>query len=153
MTMRVVLDTSLLVGLLDSRDKWHSQAVAIRDALQAVGAAVVFVDPVVNEVVSVLARRMEEQQRTEQFTVALTRLESLISPDMVTWISASTEQLYGQVLALVREHEGRLNFHDALIALACRELEIEHLAGFDRDFDRVDWLVRIGDADAILSDR
>ncbi len=153
MTMRVVLDTSVLVGLLDSHDKWHSQAVAIRDALQEVDAVVLFVDPVVNEVVSVLARRMEEQQRTEQFAAALTRLESLISPDVIAWISAFTEQLYEQVLALVREHEGRLNFHDALIALACREMGIEHLASFDRDFDQVDWLVRVSNADAILSDR
>ena len=31
---QVVLDTSILVGLVDSRDIWHSAAVTLRDALE-----------------------------------------------------------------------------------------------------------------------
>jgi predicted nucleic acid-binding protein len=61
----------------------------------------------------------------------------------ITWISQEIQRLYPDILALVREHNGELNFHDALIALACRELEIPYIASFDRDFDRVTWLTRI----------
>jgi predicted nucleic acid-binding protein len=57
--------------------------------------------------------------------------------------SKEIQRLYPEILALVREHHGELNFHDALIALACRELDIPYIASFDRDFDRVSWLTRI----------
>jgi predicted nucleic acid-binding protein len=36
-----------------------------------------------------------------------------------------------------------LNFHDALIALACRERDIPAIASFDADFDQVPWLRRL----------
>ncbi len=49
---------------------------------------------------------------------------------MITWISAETQRLYDQVIALVRSTSGTLNFHDALIALGCRELGIEIIASF-----------------------
>ncbi len=31
---QVVLDTSIFVGLVDSRDVWHSSAITLRDALK-----------------------------------------------------------------------------------------------------------------------
>jgi predicted nucleic acid-binding protein len=38
---------------------------------------------------------------------------------------------------------GALNFNDALLALACRERDIQAVASFDADFDQVDWLRRL----------
>lgn len=40
-------------------------------------------------------------------------------------------------------HSQALNFHDALIALACREREIPVIASFDPDFDLIPWLSRL----------
>ncbi len=51
--------------------------------------------------------------------------------------------LYDEVVALVEQTDGELNFNDALIALSCRNRNIPWLASFDADFDRVDWLKRI----------
>jgi predicted nucleic acid-binding protein len=65
MTNRVVLGTSVLVALVDARDKWHSAATAIKDALKAGRVGLVYLDPVINETVSVLARRLQEQRRAE----------------------------------------------------------------------------------------
>ena len=47
MTNRVVLDTSVLVALVDTRDKWHSAATAIKDLLKAGGVGLVYLDPVI----------------------------------------------------------------------------------------------------------
>jgi predicted nucleic acid-binding protein len=44
---------------------------------------------------------------------------------------------------LVRESLGKLNFHDALIALSCRELGIGVITSFDEDFDDIAWLRRM----------
>jgi predicted nucleic acid-binding protein len=43
---------------------------------------------------------------------------------------------------LVQQTEGRINFHDALIALACKELDISVIISFDNDFDEISWLER-----------
>jgi predicted nucleic acid-binding protein len=51
--------------------------------------------------------------------------------------------LYEPILALVEQSNGALNFHDALIALACQEREIAAIASFDPDFDQVPWLSRL----------
>lgn len=143
MKIRVALDTVVIVALLDRRDKWHQAAVEVRDALKAVGALVVYLDSVMNEVITVLARRLGEQRRGEQFVALLDQLHSLIPVRKITWLSPQTDRLYPEVLALVRHHNGLLNFHDALISLGCRELDIEYIASFDRDFDHIDWLTRI----------
>jgi len=39
---QVVLDMSLLVGLVDSRDVWHPAAVTLRDALKGAQAQMVY---------------------------------------------------------------------------------------------------------------
>lgn len=39
--------------------------------------------------------------------------------------------------------DGKLNFNDALMALACRERAILVIASFDADFDLIPWLKRV----------
>jgi len=51
--------------------------------------------------------------------------------------------LYDQVLALVEQSSGELNFNDALLALSCRNRGIPWVASFDADFDTVAWLKRL----------
>ena len=46
-------------------------------------------------------------------------------------------------MGLLRSSAGELNFNDGLITLACRERQIRLLASFDRDFDRISWLIRV----------
>ena len=47
------------------------------------------------------------------------------------------------MVELIRGSDGKLNFNDALMALACRERDIPALASFDRDFDTISWLTRL----------
>jgi len=141
-----VIDTNVLVGLLDDRDKWHDVAVALRDELAKSQAELVYFDCVINETISVLARRTYEQNRPEQLDVLLNQLESLIPVSDITWASEDISRLYPEIISLVRASSGKLNFHDALIALVCREQGVSALVSFDRDFDELDWLSRIAQA-------
>lgn len=143
MTNSVVVDTSTLVALIDARDKWHSVAVDLRDALKSVRAKVLYFDPVINETVGVLSRRLSEQRRIDQFAAALDILEEHVPPAKIIWVSSETLRLYPQIMALVRENKGNLNFHDALIALISRELGVNYVASFDSGFDHVSWLKRV----------
>jgi len=73
---RIVLDTSVIVGLIDSRDVWHCAAIAFRDALKVVRAETVYFDCIVNETINVLARRANERKRPSEFADLLAKLTS-----------------------------------------------------------------------------
>jgi predicted nucleic acid-binding protein len=140
------IDANVLVGLLDDRDTRHSAAIALRDALDRANAELVYFDCALSEAISALARRTREQRRPEQLDALLDQLAALVPITDITWISGEIERLYDQVVGLVRSSAGALNFHDALMALVCRERGIAVFVSFDQDFDQVDWLVRVGDA-------
>jgi predicted nucleic acid-binding protein len=142
MNKYAVIDSNVLVALLDDRDKWHAQARSLLDALKGETVHVIYFDCVLNETISVMARRSEEQNRSAQFSELLDKLQAQVPEDLVTWITPDTQRYYSRVVALVRQSQGKLNFHDALIALACQELEIKTILSFDRDFDEISWMER-----------
>jgi predicted nucleic acid-binding protein len=142
----VVLDTNVIVALIDAHDTWHSRAVALRDILEEVGAEVVYFDCVINEAVGVMGRRAEEQKRADQFQRLVERLTDLVPESSVTWIAGAAQRLFREIMNLCSRHEGALNFHDALIALACQEIGTPFIVSFDADFDRIAWLTRMSDS-------
>jgi predicted nucleic acid-binding protein len=147
---RIAIDANVLVALVDANDKWHVQAIALRDALLAGQAQLVYFDCVVNETVGVIGRRAEEQKRSDQFGGLLNTLSQQIPPSAITWISRESERMYQDVLTLCRAQGGRLIFNDALMALLCREQGIDEIASFDRDFDELPWLTRVADPAQLL---
>jgi len=71
MNTPIAIDSNVLVALLDGHDKWHSKAKENYVALESKGAGFVYFDCVMNEAISVLARRSEEQKRSEEFLLLL----------------------------------------------------------------------------------
>lgn len=143
MTLMVTIDTNVVVALVDKHDKWHHSAIALRDALLDVGAQLVYFDCVINETIGVIGRRTEEQKRSDQFVRLLAGLMDLVPESNITWISGAGQRLFQEVVSLCRSHQGALNFHDALMTLACQELGIQFILSFDCDFDKISWLTRI----------
>ena len=111
--------------------------------MKTVEARLVYFDCVVNEAVSVLARRAKERKHVDQFPDLLERLSSQVPQESITWISVAIRRLYRQIMDLVRDTSGELNFHDALIASSCRDLGVKWIATFDSDFDQIKWLKRL----------
>ena len=142
MKQRAAIDSNVLVALVDRQDKWHAQAKALLETIIEKEIDVVYFDCVLNETISVMARRSEEQKRSAQFSVLLDELRKRVPEELITWISGDIQRWYGQVIGLVQQSEGRINFHDALIALACKELDINVVVSFDGDFDEISWLAR-----------
>ncbi len=58
--MNIVIDSSVLVGVLVPNDKWHQQAVAVRDAIKQTGHTAIYFDCVISETTSVALRRLYE---------------------------------------------------------------------------------------------
>lgn len=147
----VVIDTSVLIGLIDARDVWHPAAHQLQGALQAARLEPVYFECVVAEALSALARRLREQRRVQELPGLVDRIEATLPPDQLTWLFPDVPRLYRQVTTLLRTSDGELNFNDGLIALACRERQIRLLASFDRDFDRLPWLVRVATPAEVLT--
>jgi len=147
---RVVIDTNVLVALVDQQDKWHASSDALREALKIKNVLLVYFDPVINEAFSVLAKRAQEQKRSQQeISILFETLSRLVPKEAITWISSETQHHYEQVVGLIRDTSGNLNFHDALIALSCRLCGIKVIASFDQDFDQVEWLTRVATPDQV----
>jgi predicted nucleic acid-binding protein len=138
-----VIDTNVLVAISDSQDKWHKKALILLDMLKIQGVRIIYFDCVLSETVSVMARRAEEQKRSNQFPALLDNLLQNIPLENITWISLEIQKMYSDVMKLIRDHFGILNFNDSLIALSCRDLNIGAIVSFDRDFDQISWLQRI----------
>lgn len=56
--MKIAIDTSVLVGLLNPSDLWHSQASILHDQLVAVNAELLYFDCVTAEAMSTAVRRL-----------------------------------------------------------------------------------------------
>lgn len=145
--MNIALDTSVLIGLLDPHDLWHSQAVDLRSALEPAGFVGIYFDCVLAETISTASRRLRERKRIAELDSLLDHALARFPPDSLTWISSDTPLFYAEILSLIRSSQGELNFNDALVALSCRERDIRFIASFDSDFDRLPWLRRLSRAE------
>lgn len=142
----IAFDTSIVVGLLDSQDIWHAQAVELVNALSKHNLGEVIFDCVLAEAISTLSRRMHEKRRSASLSQIITLLRNEYPDSRITWLYPQVSDKYHEILRLVIETNGMLNFNDALIALACLERKIPFIASFDSDFDQVEWLTRISTA-------
>ena len=135
--MDIAFDTSVLIGLLDSQDVWHSQAVALHAALRSAGFTGIYFDCAIEETISTATRRLGEKKRTDEIDPLLDRIVTNFPLESLTWINFDVPGLYPEILSLIRSSKGALSFNDALMALACRERQIPFIASFDRDFESI----------------
>ena len=149
----VALDTCFIIALLDERDLWHSAAIGLLGPLGTTGTKQFVFDCVLSEVVSTLARRTRERHREADFPKLMEDISARFPRSSLTWVYPDLEKLYDELISLVRDTAGELNFNDALIALACRDRGIQWLASFDADFDRVPWLRRLKDPSELQTPR
>lgn len=140
---RLVYDSNFLVALIDDKDKWNQKSVRIHERIKKRGDKVIYLDCVANEVINVLGRRCEEKGQSKEFGTILNQFKTLIPGEWITWIYPGIKRIYPDILNLIAASDGKLNFHDALIALYVRGKRIKYIVSFDDDFDQVKWLKRI----------
>lgn len=143
MPTTIGLDTSFVIGLLDEKDVWHVPASLVYAEMLARGTHIAVFDCVLAESVSTLARRVHEKRRTSDLSTLFDRVRARFPTRTISWLYPEVPGMYDQIVALVEQTAGELNFNDALIALACQRSSIEFIASFDSDFDSLPWLKRI----------
>ena len=132
-----ILDSNVLVAIIDKRDNWHVKAKELLRILEQHAIDIVYVDCVMNETISVLGRRSEEQKHSGQFGDLLNQVLQYVPIDTITWVLPNVQRLYVRIIEQVRQSSGALNFHDALLALFAQETGIRGIVSFDRDFDSI----------------
>lgn len=141
MSASILVDTSFLVSYLDERDVHHQIAKALHELFLSRDVVYIYLDCVVNEAATVLARRaLERKVEPGPF---IQRLRREITPDMLDWTGPELPRLWEHTLDLMEQHKGVLSFHDCLIVLAAQEGGIQWIASFDQRFDQVSGLKRI----------
>jgi len=145
----VILDTNYIIALIDDKDKRANLAEQLSIELKLREIKAVYLDCVLNEVISVLGKRFEERKKTTEFKSTLKRLRDLVPRTKITWLYSEVPRLYDKVLRIVEKYGGRLNFHDGLIAVAAKEMNINCIVSFDKDFDEIPKLKRIEDISSL----
>ena len=106
----IVVDTNIIVALLDKKDTHYKNAVRI---LEELGEERVYILNVnLAEVYSVIARRCRE--RRYNCKDALGKLRELEANINVIWIE-NLKETHGGIVDRVIESEGKLNYNDAVL--------------------------------------
>lgn len=130
------IDANVLISALDEGDVHHFEARKIWDEIHAQDANVFFSDLVLNEVLSVFAKRCEAKKRKDDFVVFASRLAELIAGYPILCLYQLLPNYYGETLKIMKQASGQLSFHDCLIVLFLKEVSEVELVTFDRDFDK-----------------
>ena len=140
----IVLDANILVAWLDEGDSQHARATALLDRLEQLGHQVVLLDILLSEAISVLCRRARERRDPPDLALILEVAKRWVREDAVRWVAAEGEVYFEEVLGVVEETGGRLNFNDGLLVVLQRLAIIDDLASLDTGFDVVTGFRRFG---------
>lgn len=147
----IIFDSNVLIPLLDERDVLRHNAKALFFSIGKAGLEICILDCVLSESISVICRRHEEQKRKLIIKELIEKIGALVNPNRIFWSYESIRTLYPKILKIIEEHNGKLNFHDALIALFAQENDISMIASFDKDFDEITWIKRVFDESSLQS--
>jgi predicted nucleic acid-binding protein len=144
MSREVVVDANVIVAWLDNADVLGPRAQALMERLRTDGSAIVLVDVVVAEAVSVLCRRAAQRKTSPpDLSSALETIRGWNEQGAIRWLAREQERLLPQVLETIGSTSGRLNFNDALLVALQREGSIGEVASFDSGFDAVPDFLRL----------
>lgn len=141
MSKQFFLDTNFIVSYLDKSDSLHKRARMLFKEFNLLHSQIFFSDITLNEVFSVLARRAKEKKIS--FKVVVKHLKTMIYKQPVLCLYEIFNQNFKNVLFLMKRLDGKLNFHDCLMALFLKEVPKVKLISFDKGFDLIPYIQRI----------
>jgi predicted nucleic acid-binding protein len=145
----VCLDASYLIALLDARDSRHSDATRVAAVLFEQGIQTIAPDCVINESLTVFARRCRERREPDAFARLADRLAEAIPEETITWLYPHVSRWFTDCVTMMRGVRGAISFHDALLRVAADEVGYQAIVSFDAGLDRLDGLRRLGSAHAV----
>lgn len=149
MNDNIILDTNVLVSIIDENDKWFSTTLKILSKF-SLKANFVILDIVINEAINVLAKRFESKNQTDNFIIALSKIEAIYF-NKILWISENIREYKSSILYLLKTHKGILNFNDSFIVSYMQNNNIYNIFSYDKDFDLISSIKRIYSVESVNS--
>lgn len=140
---RLLLDTSFIIALVDSKDQHHKKALEIESRIKEKEVEIICMDCIVNEVYSVIARKLIEREMSKEFSKMADLITNFFENVDIINAYRYLPKIHSKVINLMVQTEGRLNYHDALIALSSKQENIKKIVTLDNDFDEIKWLARV----------
>ncbi|HZX13764.1 MAG TPA: type II toxin-antitoxin system VapC family toxin [Thermodesulfobacteriota bacterium] len=138
MNNKIVVDTNVVVALLDMRDVHHNKALNLIRRLESEEKDLLLMDCILNEVYTVLARRSLE--RGYRFSEIVGKIKNELESFETIRAYRFVNKIHDNIVELMVRTNGRLNYHDALMSIVMKEKGVEEIVTFDRDFKDIKWL-------------
>ena len=88
---QVLIDTNVLVALVDTRDTWHTSAHALREALETTVTSLIYCDAVLNGSIRCLSpARIRTKARQPVGPGLVNTLLHEVPTDIIVWLSSET---------------------------------------------------------------
>jgi predicted nucleic acid-binding protein len=129
---KIVMDANVLVGHLDQYDSLHERAEALGERIRANGDVPQAIDLLLQEAISVLCRRARERkQQAPNLPDILRKVRGWFERGQVAFTQAKLEGFFPEVLEVIEQTGGTLNYNDAAIVVLQRRGYIGEVATFD----------------------
>ncbi|MEE9223671.1 MAG: PIN domain-containing protein [Thermoplasmata archaeon] len=127
----IFADSSFFIGLVDKKDKWHDQALALSESINE---EMMVSDLVISESVTLAGSRSggKTGQKLYLFFVDNCHIEYV------------DEDILREGMDVFLRYDGKLSIPDSVSVVLMRRMGISRIASFDSDFDRVDGIRRVG---------
>lgn len=138
-----ILDSNFLIALLDREDVHHSRAKIIFTEMEKEEGEIFLSDVLINETLSVMARRAEAKQRGKEFQKWAKQFQKKIEGLPIVCLYEFLPGQIPQIMALMAQYDGCFNFHDALFLFFMQQLPKVRFVTFDKDFSKIEDLQRL----------
>lgn len=128
----IFLDSSFIIALADSDDQFHNGAASLLPRLRGDKA---ITEMVLSESVTGVGARLGGKAGREVF-------ENLLYDPSVR-VFFTDKKLLERALLIFVKYDGAISFSDALSIRIMLDRRIREVASFDKDFDRVEGIVRL----------
>lgn len=139
---KVFLDTSFIVGLVNSNDELHENAIKLEEAENILSQDCYINNNVLNDVLTLTGRKINIDAAEETYYGLIDSFEILNEYNIVNYTS-KTFDIFKRVVG-PNSKKTKLSFTDSSIILTMKESNITELISFDQQFKHFDEINLIG---------
>ena len=139
---KVFLDTSFILGLVNSNDELHENAIKLEEAENILSQDCYINNNVLNEVLTLTGRKINIDAAEETYYGLIDSFEILNEYNIVNYTN-KTFDIFKRVVG-PNSKKTKLSFTDSSIILTMKESNITELISFDQQFKHFDEINLIG---------
>ena len=139
---KLFLDTSFILGFVNSNDDLHENAIKLEEAENILSQDCYINNNVLNEVVTLTGRKINITAAEEIYYGLIDNFEILNEYDIINYTS-KTFDIFKRVVGS-NSKKTKLSFTDSSIILTMKESNITDLVSFDQQFKHFDEINLIG---------